>query len=91
MKSASLGQKVSSERKSPRVIVQETENCVEPGSLGPPRGDKENLAIALPDFLQNLGNENGWGIGVSDQLVPRERKRVYCPCCCIVDWTYVQR
>ena len=39
------------------VIVQETENCVEPGS--PPRGDKEDLAIAHPDFLENLGNE--WG------------------------------
>ena len=28
------------------IIVQETENCVEPGSPGPTRGDKENLAIA---------------------------------------------
>ena len=33
------------------VIVQETENCVEPGSPGPTRGDKENLAIAHTDFL----------------------------------------
>ena len=78
-------------RKSPGVIIQETENRVEPGSPGPPRSDKENMVIAHPDFLQNLGNGNGWGIGVSDRFIPRERKQVYCPCCCIVDWTYVQR
>ena len=60
MKSASLGQKVSSVTLPPGVIIQETENCIEPGSPGQQRGDKDNLAIAHPDFLQNLGNENGW-------------------------------
>ena len=50
MKSASLGQKVSSVRKRPEVIVQENKNCIEPGSPGPQRGDKENLSIAHPDF-----------------------------------------
>ncbi|KAH3854022.1 hypothetical protein DPMN_096561 [Dreissena polymorpha] len=63
--------------KFPGIVAPETEKVVQPGSPGPPRGYQEDPARAHPDLHQDLGNENGWGIGVSVQLVTCERKRVY--------------
>ncbi|KAH3696370.1 hypothetical protein DPMN_083834 [Dreissena polymorpha] len=90
MKSASLRQKIYSVRKFPVIIVLETEKIVEPRFPGLPRGNQEYATRNHPDFCQYFGNQNGCGIGVSVQLVPIERKRVYCPRCWIVNWTHIQ-